>query len=493
MNDAEIKFQVKIDDSVASKSIDNLSKKTDTLAKNFKSAGKVMTLGLTLPIVAFGGAAVKSAMELEATEAKYNTVFKGMTKDADGFIKKFQELTPATTSGARSMASGIQDLLIPMGFAREEATKMTGDTLNLVGALTNFNSATHSAEDVSRAFQSALTGEMQSLKGLGIQIGAAELEERALLKTGKKTTKELTKQDKAAALLELSYEQSGDALAAYNKESLDTQTKLGLATKGFQDQMAVLGSQLIPVITQVISVISRMTAWFSALSEGQRKTILTILAVVAALGPALLVFGHLITIIKGVSIALNFLAMNPIVLVIGAIIIAIILLVKHFDKVKLAAKFVANAFISYFNFMKNTLGGIFKGIGNMFIGLINLLTTGMNNFIRTALLPLNALIAGINIPLKALKLKTISKISLKIPKIPKLAVGTNNVASDGLAYLHQGEAVVPKKYNPALGGGGMSNNQSIIVHMPNIEMDGDIVSQKMTPYMSRNLKAGGLS
>jgi hypothetical protein len=31
--------------------------------------------------------------------------------------------------------------------------------------------------------------------------------------------------------------------------------------------------------------------------------------------------------------------------------------------------------------------------------------------------------------------------------IPKLAVGTNYVADDGLAYLHKGEAVIPKKFN----------------------------------------------
>src|SRR5690606_19924950 len=31
--------------------------------------------------------------------------------------------------------------------------------------------------------------------------------------------------------------------------------------------------------------------------------------------------------------------------------------------------------------------------------------------------------------------------------IPKLDVGTNYVASDGLAFLHKGEAVIPKKFN----------------------------------------------
>jgi len=36
--------------------------------------------------------------------------------------------------------------------------------------------------------------------------------------------------------------------------------------------------------------------------------------------------------------------------------------------------------------------------------------------------------------------------------IPGFATGTNMVKNDGLAMLHQGEAVVPKKYNPENGG-----------------------------------------
>jgi hypothetical protein len=42
--------------------------------------------------------------------------------------------------------------------------------------------------------------------------------------------------------------------------------------------------------------------------------------------------------------------------------------------------------------------------------------------------------------------------------IPTLAVGTNYVPQDTLAYIHKGEAVVPKQYNPSAGGVGGSIN-----------------------------------
>ena len=119
---------------------DNATKKmrsfSDVIKDNaatLKSVGRGMTVvgGAISGIAVAAGAA---AAQLEATEAKYSTVFKGMTDISNNFIQEFQKLTPATTAEARSMASGIQDLLVPMGFMREEATNMTGRMMHLIGA-----------------------------------------------------------------------------------------------------------------------------------------------------------------------------------------------------------------------------------------------------------------------------------------------------------------------------------------------------------------------
>ena len=53
--------------------------------------------------------------------------------------------------------------------------------------------------------------------------------------------------------------------------------------------------------------------------------------------------------------------------------------------------------------------------------------------------------------------------------IPSLNVGTNNVKHEGLAYLHQGEAVVPKKYNPAVG--GISNATTYVTVIADMDVN----------------------
>lgn len=45
----------------------------------------------------------------------------------------------------------------------------------------------------------------------------------------------------------------------------------------------------------------------------------------------------------------------------------------------------------------------------------------------------------------------------KLAGVPAFAVGTNYVPRDMLAQIHEGEAIVPKAYNPAAGGAGSSN------------------------------------
>ena len=99
----------------------------------------------------------------------------------------------------------------------------------------------------------------------------------------------------------------------------------------------------------------------------------------------------------------------------------------------------------------NIVKWIINGIIDMAEGLVNGIITGLNFLI----IGINKI--GFDVPdwvpeiggkKFGFDLKYIEKISL-----PKLETGTNEVPYEGIYHLHQGEAVVPKKYNPALGNG----------------------------------------
>lgn len=121
--------------------------------------------------------------------------------------------------------------------------------------------------------------------------------------------------------------------------------------------------------------------------------------------------------------------------------------------------------IEKFQTLKKTIGEIWDGIWSTIKGVINKILGGMENF-------LNGIIRAINKVIKkvdnindffewlgfSIEIKELSEIS-----IPKLETGTNRIPQEGLYHLHPDEAVVPKKYNPAIGGnsGSEETNQRL--------------------------------
>ncbi|MCC5894829.1 MAG: phage tail tape measure protein [Alkalibacterium sp.] len=189
-----------------------------------------------------------------------------------------------------------------MGFAREEATGMTGEFMHVAGALANFNSGTHSAEDVTNAMSSAITGQYKSLQGLGIQLDATTVKNKAVEMGLMGADDEMNNQIRTQVLLAEVYNQSGDALDAYTEENLDAKTKMGLLKAEIIDVAAELGTAFLPAINGAIDLFRDMIAWVGDLTEEQQKLIGTIALIAGAIGPLLLAGAFMIDkflVIKG--------------------------------------------------------------------------------------------------------------------------------------------------------------------------------------------------
>ena len=137
---------------------------------------------------------------------------------------------------------------------------------------------------------------------------------------------------------------------------------------------------------------------------------------------------------------------------------------------------VKNAFQSAANFIKNAFTTVKNTVMSIFNAIATTVKNVFNSVVNVIKSPINGLISVFNKVIKGLnKIKVpdwvpaIGGKGINIPLIPKLATGTNYVAGEGLAYLHEGEAVVPKKYNPAVGGYG-NYSQPIYVTV-NADMD----------------------
>lgn len=144
---------------------------------------------------------------------------------------------------------------------------------------------------------------------------------------------------------------------------------------------------------------------------------------------------------------------------------------------------IFNFFASIFNAIWGIISGVIGWITNGFMTVANVVKSvfqSVKSFISNIFstiggiikAPINGVITLINGVLKQLnKIKVPDWVpglggkGINFPMIPKLATGTNYIAREGLAYLHEGEAVVPKKYNPAIGGNGGATYVTVIADM----------------------------
>ena len=151
---------------------------------------------------------------------------------------------------------------------------------------------------------------------------------------------------------------------------------------------ATIAQVLAPIIEKLAAFIQKVVTWMQSLTPGQAKLIMIILGIVAVLAPLLMIVGKLITsigtimtmlpmIISGISMIgtavsglFTFLAANPMVLVIAAIVAAVIaltvLIVRNIDTIKAA--------LSQFGaFVGNLFRSIGQAIVNFFSGIVNLI------------------------------------------------------------------------------------------------------------------------
>ena len=144
--------------------------------------------------------------------------------------------------------------------------------------------------------------------------------------------------------------------------------------------------------------------------------------------------------------------------------------ISIFKKIWSGVSWVINKIKSGFSYMADKVKSIFNGLKNAIISVMSSVTSTIKKPLNWAIKGLNTVIGGANkIP------------GMNIPKIPYLATGTNYIQREGLAYLHEGEAVVPKKYNPAIGGYG--NN-----YQPNITIIADMDVNKFGKAFVRDIK-----
>ena len=236
---------------------------------NLKMNARGLGAGLGAGLLFGGGIdiaaqAVEVAQQVEVMRTKTATVFGQQIEDVRRWADANNEAFGLTKDNLAGLAANFGDLLIPMGFTRQEAAKMSTDVVGLAGALQAWSGGTRTTAEVSSILAKAMLGERESLKELGISILDADVKARLAAKGQQALTGSLLEQAKAVATQELIFEKSADAQKAWADGSMDAVKRQNELKAAIAQSKLEIGEGLLPLVQDLTPA---LTAGAKAMRE----------------------------------------------------------------------------------------------------------------------------------------------------------------------------------------------------------------------------------
>lgn len=172
----------------------------------------------------------------EETASKFNTVFGSSAGALDARLDELGERAGITTTKIRELAATTGSVVQGMGYGQEASAEFSYQILELAADLASFNNVQGGAAEVAGALTSALTGEREQLKTLGIVVSEEEVQQKQAARAAEGHADALTQQGKAAATLELITEKAGVAVGDLERTQDSTANTARRLTREIQQQ-----------------------------------------------------------------------------------------------------------------------------------------------------------------------------------------------------------------------------------------------------------------
>lgn len=207
-------------------------------------------------LLGYGKALFNTAAQMDILEKKAKTVFREALPQVTEEAKKNAAAMGLTSAQYINAAAAIQDILVPMGFQRRRAAEISTELTNLSGALSEWTGGQVSATQVSEILASALTGEREQLKQLGIVLQQSDIDAELAAKGLSKLTGESRQQAEATATLDLIMRKSLDAQNAYAEGADSLTRKSAELTAKLQEIYEKVSVLLIPVFDGLLNIVN---------------------------------------------------------------------------------------------------------------------------------------------------------------------------------------------------------------------------------------------
>ena len=204
--------------------------------------------------IATGAKLISMGSEAEEMQGKFDVVFGESAPNAARELNYFGNIVGRSKFELMTMAASMQDMLVPMGFARDEAATLSVSMTQLAVDVASFNNV--SDADVQRDFASALTGSHETVKKYGILINKNTLDlelNRMGVEGGMKAA---TEQEKVQARLNLIIAGTSDAYGDAARTSGSWANQMRALKSEISEAATTIGLELLPFVTPLLKIIT---------------------------------------------------------------------------------------------------------------------------------------------------------------------------------------------------------------------------------------------
>ncbi|HXG70386.1 MAG TPA: hypothetical protein VNJ04_07215 [Gemmatimonadaceae bacterium] len=324
-----IEFVLKLRDQLSSQ-LAGVEQKLSSFGSTALAGGAALTAGLTVPLVAVGASVIQLGMDAVESENLVGVSFGNMAGAAKDWAANLSESLGINRFESEKTAATLFTMTSNMGLSRDASFAMSTGVVQLAADMASFRNI--GMDEALEKIRSGLVGESEPLKALGILVDDATIKAYAYASGIAKQGEELSASEKVTARYGAILQQTSNDQGDLARTLESPANQLRIMRERVSEAATELGVTLIPILTNVVGVVGQLVPylqgaveWFSELPGPVKTGAVVVLALVAALGPLLLIIGAVAT---GVAALLPLLPMlgaafavltGPIGLVVAAI------------------------------------------------------------------------------------------------------------------------------------------------------------------------------
>lgn len=201
---------------------------------------------------------VKIASDARESLNKFQVVFGDFAPEVERFAQSITDSFGIAKQEMIALLSGLQDTFVPMGFSREQASELSQSIAQLaldVGSFQNVATA-----DVANRFTSAIVGNHEAVRSLGISLTEATLKTEAMRLGLGDASGELDQTQKIMARMSLIARGSADAIGDLDRTSEEFANRLRATQGRILELRRQLGEMLIPLAEASLTFVDFMAS-----------------------------------------------------------------------------------------------------------------------------------------------------------------------------------------------------------------------------------------